>query len=103
MHIKVKGGTVNASEPSLCSNCQYRTRFRTESNREVVRCEMFEQNIVEKVVECDQYFQQGMLGVWQLKDRAWILQENAKGKMVFIPYHKLSREDAQKVMEGVDT
>jgi hypothetical protein len=81
MHIKVRGGTVQHGEQSLCATCKYATVVKGRSMREeIVECSQVSSGhgrIPFAVAECSEYLHRSHPSVFDMESIAWVLRTNA--------------------------
>jgi hypothetical protein len=103
MRVKIRGGTVNHGEPSLCSSCRRSIIVRgARLGDEVLQCGLYsmrDRRITFAVTSCTEYVHRGQPSLWNMEQIAWVLRSNPSGKKVgFVEATKLT-EDERHVLE----
>ena len=98
MRIKIRGGTVQHGESSLCMACRYATVVKGQSLREeIVQCDRLSEghNLVRfPVTFCTGYVDRRHPSIREMEDLAWILRTDAARKQIgFIQARKLEPKD----------
>jgi hypothetical protein len=82
MRINVKGGTARGDE-DLCATCRY-SLIRVGSNgAKTVKCDFFGRVWYEPTVECSNYSDRRVPYLGEMKEIAWTVTPNPKGKVGF--------------------
>jgi len=80
MHIKVRGGTVQHGEQSLCATCKYATVVKGRSLREeIVECSQVASGhgrIRFPVTECSEDLHRNHPSLHAMESIAWVLRTN---------------------------
>jgi hypothetical protein len=98
MRIKIRGGTVQHGESSLCMTCRYATVVKGQSLRqEIVQCDRLSEghNLVRfPVTFCTGYADRRHPSIREMEDLAWILRTDAtRNQIGFIQARKLQPKD----------
>lgn len=99
MHIKIRGGTVEGGDHSLCLSCRYSTILKGMSlKQERVICEKIpyggDAEIRFPVKECSGYDYKANTSIHDMYGIAWILRTDGKGKSIgFVPYKQLTQQE----------
>ena len=98
MRIKIRGGTVNHGEPSLCETCRWSTVIRGKKlGDEIVECNQLSylnQRIPFPVVSCSRYCDRRQASLREMEETAWILRSDAhRGQVGFIRSSRLTDEE----------
>jgi hypothetical protein len=103
MRVKVRGGTVNHGEPSLCSSCRYALVVKgARLGDEIVRCTNLgtETRLPFPVTSCSAYEDRSMPSLWNMEQIAWVLRSSPGGKKVgFVEARKLSHQERHVLEE----
>ena len=79
MKIKIRGGTAQESDPSLCLSCRYSTIVQGLSSRDqIVECRQLEARVTFKVSSCSEYVNHQHPSLWHMEDIAWVLRTDAR-------------------------
>ena len=106
MRIKIRGGTVQHGESSLCMTCRHATVVKGQSLREeIVQCDRLSEghNLVRfRVTSCTGYADRRQPSLRDMEDLAWILRTDARRNQIgFIQARKLEPRD-RYVLHGDD-
>jgi len=86
MKIKVRGGTVQHGEPSLCATCKYATVVKGRSlQEEIVECAQLgggQGRIPFPVTECSEYLHRNHPSLYHMESIAWVLRTDASRKRI---------------------
>lgn len=98
MRIKVRGGTVNHGQRSLCETCRWSTVIRgTKLGDEIVECNQLSyrnQRITFPVASCTRYSNREQSGIREMEEVAWILRSDPQRKQVgFVRSSRLTDEE----------
>lgn len=98
MRIKIKGGTVQHGEASLCATCRHATVIQGTSLREqLVDCGRLYGNrsrITFPVTSCSGYSDRRSPSVREMEEIAWILRTDTKRNSIgFVEAKKLRPKD----------
>jgi hypothetical protein len=78
--IKIRGGTVDHGQRSLCETCRWSTHIRGKRlGDEIVECGQLSadnQRIPFAVAECSRYSDRNQPGLREMEDAAWILRSD---------------------------
>ena len=98
MRIKVRGGTVDHGQQSLCESCRWSTIIRgARLGEQIVECDQlsFENRRVQfPVTSCSRYGHRNTASLREMEEIAWILRSDAHStKVGFIKSSKLIDEE----------
>ena len=98
MRIKIRGGTVNHGEPSLCETCRWSTVIRgAKLGDEIVECDQLSyrnQRVPFPVVSCTRYSDRRLASVKEMEDLAWILRSDPhRNEVGFVRSSRLTDEE----------
>lgn len=98
MRIKIRGGTVQHGETSLCVTCRHATMIQGTSLRErVVDCGQLygpDRRINFAVTSCTDYSDRRLPSLYDMESIAWVLRTDAKRKTIgFVRARELKHED----------
>lgn len=86
MRLKIRGGTVQHGEPSLCLSCKHATVVKGQSLRhEVVECGQLssDHNLIGfPVASCSGYVDRTHPSLREMEEIAWILRTDPKRKQI---------------------
>lgn len=86
MRLKIRGGTVQHGQPSLCTSCKYATVVKGQSLRhEIVECGQLsgEHNLIGfPVTSCSGYLDRSHASLREMEDIAWVLRTDPKRKQI---------------------
>lgn len=104
MRIKVRGGTVDHGQRSLCESCRWSTIIRgTRLGDEIVECDQLSyrnQRVPFPVTSCSRYGNRNQASLREMEEIAWILRSEAhRAKVGFIRSNRLPDEE-RYVLEG---
>jgi hypothetical protein len=107
MHIKVRGGTVQHGEASLCVTCRHATVVKGRSLREeIVQCGLLSSghdHIPFPVTSCSGYSDRRHPSLRDMEDIAWILRTDPKRKQIgFIQARQLAPKDRYVLPDDSD-
>jgi hypothetical protein len=105
MNVRIRGGTVNHSEPSLCLSCRHSIIVKGAALRdEIVACNLIRLKgrvIPFPVTSCTGYQDRGQPTLWHMEEIAWVLRSDPKRRTVgFVEARKL-KDDDKHVLEEV--
>jgi hypothetical protein len=66
----------------LCGSCRHATLAETTSGKLLMRCDWFNQNILEPIVACSKHSDRRQPGLSDMRNTAWILQTDDKKKII---------------------
>jgi hypothetical protein len=81
MRLKIRGGTANSGEPSLCFTCRFATVVRGQRLREeIVECRRLsdDSRITFPVNFCTGYADRRHASLREMEDIAWILRSDPR-------------------------
>ena len=79
MKIKIRGGTAQESEPSLCLSCRFSKVVQGVSSRDqIVECRQLEARVTFKVTSCSEYVNRQHPLLWHMQDIAWVLRTDVR-------------------------
>ena len=98
MRLKIRGGTVQHGESSLCVSCRYATVVKGQSLRdEIVECGQLssEHNrIAFPVTSCTGYSDRRLPSLREMEDTAWILRTDPRRNQIgFVHAHELKPKE----------
>lgn len=98
MRIKIRGGTVQHGEASLCVTCRHATVIQGTSLRErVIDCGQLygpDRRITFVVTSCTGYSDRRLPSLYDMENIAWVLRTDAKRKTIgFVRARELKYED----------
>jgi len=98
VRIKIRGGTVNHGEPSLCETCRWSTVIRgAKLGDEIVECDQLSyrnQRVPFPVVSCTRYSDRRLASVKEMEDLAWILRSDPhRNEVGFVRSSRLTDEE----------
>jgi|SRR5678816_513722 hypothetical protein len=98
VRIKVRGGTVDHGQPSLCETCRWSTVIRgTKLGEEIVECNQLSyrnQRVPFPVTSCTRYGSRAQASVREMEDIAWILRSDPHRNQVgFVRSSRLPDEE----------
>jgi hypothetical protein len=98
MRVKVRGGTANHGESSLCLTCRYATIVRGPTLRdEIVECAQlaYGRNRIEFAVNtCSEYSDRRQPSLRAMEEISWVLRSDPKKNQVgFVRRAELTRRE----------
>jgi len=103
MKVKIRGGTVNHGESSLCSSC--RSAIVVKGARlgdEIVQCGIYnmrDRPITFAVTSCSEYSNRSQPSLWHMEQIGWVLRPGSGDKKVgFVKANELD-DDERHVLE----
>ena len=82
MRLKIRGGTANHTEPSLCLTCRFATIVKGRTLRdEIVECAQLScgrRRITFAVTACSDYSDKRLPSVREMEEIAWVLRSDPK-------------------------
>jgi hypothetical protein len=98
MRVKIRGGTANHGEPSLCLTCRYATIVQGASLRdEIVECAQLSygrNRIAFPVTVCTDYSDRRQPSLRAMEEIAWVLRSDPKKNEVgFVRRSELTRRE----------
>lgn len=96
MRVKIRGGTANHAEPSLCLTCRYATVIKGHSLRdEIVECSQLsfgDRRITFPVTSCSDYSDRRHASIHEMEEIAWLLRSDPKkGTIGFVKASEIRR------------
>ena len=103
MRIKVRGGTVDHGQRSLCESCRSSTVIRgTKLGEEIVECSQLSfdnQRVPFPVTSCSRYSNRNQASLREMEEIAWVLRSDPHRNQVgFVRASRLA-EDERYVLE----
>ena len=103
MKIKVRGGTADLGQPSLCESCRWSTVIRgTRLHEEIVECARLtypNPRIPFPVASCSDYLSRNHPRVREMEEIAWILRSDPRRNEIgFVRSCRLT-DDERYVLE----
>jgi hypothetical protein len=107
MRIRIRGGTVQHGEESLCVTCRHATVVKGQSLREeIVQCGRLSAGhdlIPFPVTSCSGYSDRRHPSIRDMEDIAWVLRTDAKRKQIgFIQARQLKPKDRYVLPDDED-
>jgi len=102
MNVKIRGGTVNHGEPSLCETCRNATVIRGRSaGQEIVVCRpgLRGLRVPFAVTSCSEYEDRRQPTLYHLEEIAWVLRSDAKRKTVGFVEARSLDDDERHVLD----
>src|SRR5260221_8080676 len=98
MRVKIRGGTANQGEPSLCLTCRYATIVKGASLRdEIVECAQLSygrNRIAFPVTACTDYSDRRQPSLRSMEEIAWVLRSDPKKHTIgFVKRSELTRRE----------
>ena len=97
MRVKIRGGTVNHGEPSLCDTCRSATIVKRQRLRdEIVECNRLSDHarITFPVASCSGYTDRRHASLREMEDLAWVLRSDPRRNQIgFVQARTLKPED----------
>lgn len=98
MKVRIRGGTVNHGEPSLCLTCRNATVVKGRTlGDEIVSCSRMRLGSVIvpfPVTSCTAYWDSRHPTLWHMEEIAWVLRSNPSRKTVgFVEARRLKDDD----------
>jgi hypothetical protein len=98
MRVKIRGGTANHGEPSLCLTCRYATIVKGASLRdEIVECAQLSygrNRIAFPVTVCTDYSDRRQPSLRSMEEIAWVLRSDPKKNEIgFVKRSELTRRE----------
>lgn len=98
MRIKIRGGTVQHGETSLCVTCRHATVIQGTSLRDqVIDCGQLDgsdRRISFVVISCTGYSDKRLPSLYDMESIAWVLRTDTKRKTIgFVRARELKYED----------
>ena len=106
MRLKIRGGTVNHGDPSLCSTCRFATIVKGQRLRDdIVECRRLSDRarITFPVTSCSEYSDQRIPSLGDMEDIAWVLRSDPhRNQIGFVEARKLKPRDRYVLREDWD-
>ena len=95
MRLKIRGGTVEHGQPSLCLTCRSATIVKGPSLRdEIVECSLLRGPIGFPVTSCNSYINSTHPTIREMEEIAWVLRSDLKTKTIgFVKASTLKRQE----------
>jgi hypothetical protein len=95
MRVKVRGGTVQYGQPSLCVTCRSATIVKGQRLRDdIIECRQLGARVTFAVSACNQYIDATHPTVREMEDVAWVLRSDPRRNQVgFVPAKQLKPHD----------
>ena len=95
MRLKIRGGTVEHGQPSLCLTCRYATIVKGQRLRdEIVECSRLGERIRFSVSSCNGYIDRTHPTIREMEDVAWVLRSDTRQNTIgFVRACKLKPHD----------
>lgn len=97
MRFKIRGGTADHGEPSLCGTCRFATIIKGQRLRdEIVECSRLSDHsrITFSVAFCTGYGDRRQASLREMEETAWVLRSDPRRNQVgFVPARKLKPGD----------
>jgi hypothetical protein len=98
VRIKIRGGTANQDEPSLCESCRWSIIIRgAKLQEQIVECNQLsyrDQRVTFPVVSCTRYSDRRLASVQEMEAIAWILRSDPHRNQVgFVRAGRLTDEE----------
>lgn len=105
MHVKIRGGTVNHGEPSLCLTCRWATIVKGPCLQdEIVECgQLYNRHsrITFPVNSCTAYSDRRRASLREMEEIAWVLRSDPRRNSIgFVPARRLRAKDRFVLDEG---
>lgn len=94
ININVNGGTAKNGE-NLCKTCRHSVVMELANGATVQRCQYIDKQMRQAVLRCNQYQNQNTPDIFSMKEIAWEIKADPKGKLGFTP------PDPKKVGTGL--
>jgi len=107
MRLKIRGGTVEHGQASLCASCKYATVVKGQSLRhEIIECGQLssDHNLISfPVSSCSGYLNRQHPSIREMEDIAWVLRTDSKRKQIgFVQARELKPRDRYVLPEDED-
>jgi hypothetical protein len=103
VRIKVRGGTIDHGQGSLCETCRWSTVIRgSRLKDEIVECNQLSyrnQRIRFPVASCSRYDDRRRPGVREMEEIAWVLKTDAHRKQLGFVHSSRLTDDERYVIE----
>jgi hypothetical protein len=106
MRLKIRGGTVNHGESSLCLTCRFATIVKGRTLRdEIIECSRLSDHarITFPVTSCTGYVDKQRASIREMEDIAWVLRSDPRRNQIgFVEARKLKPADRYVLPEEWD-
>ena len=103
MRLKIHGGTVNSSEPSLCHTCRFATIIKGQRlHDEIVECARLSDHarITFTVTTCTAYADRRRASIHEMEEIAWVLRSDPRRNQIgFVPARSLKPHERYVLSE----
>lgn len=103
MRIKVRGGTVDHGQRSLCETCRWSTVIRgAKLGDEIVECSQLSyrnQRVPFPVVSCSRYGNRSQTSLREMEEIAWVLRSDPRRNQVGFVHSSRLRDEERFVLE----
>ena len=84
MRIRIQGGTVKASQPSLCLSCANAEIVQGNNGEEIRKCFIVGSRYLlpSKVTACTSYDNKSLPSLSEMKKIAWVLRTEKNGRSI---------------------
>ena len=91
MRLKIRGGTVNHGQPSLCLTCRSATIVKgARLGDEIIQCGVVRARVTFAVASCTDYVDSNHPSLYDMEEIAWVLRSDPKRNQVgFVPANRL--------------
>ena len=97
MRFKIRGGTANHSDPSLCLTCRFATIVKGRTLRdEIIECSRLSDHarITFQVTSCTGYVDKQLPSIRDMEEIAWVLRSDLRRNQIgFVEARKLKPAD----------
>src|SRR6266852_4941646 len=95
MRLKIRGGTVQHGQPSLCLTCRAATIVKGPRLRdEIVECNRLGGRVTFPVSACNGYLNRNHPTIREMEDIAWVLRSDPRRNDIgFVPARTLKPQD----------
>ena len=95
MRLKIRGGTVDHGQPSLCLTCRSATIVNGRRLRdEIVECSRVGGRVGFEVSQCSAYVNRNHASIREMEEMAWVLRTDpTKSRIGFVQASKLKPAD----------
>jgi hypothetical protein len=97
MRIKIRGGTADHGEPSLCLTCRFATVVKGQRLRdEIIECSRLSDHsrITFPVTSCSGYSDSRHASIRDMEEIAWVLRSDPRRNQIgFVPAKRLKPQD----------
>jgi hypothetical protein len=96
MRIDVEGGTAKGGV-NLCLSCTWAKVREGQDGKTTIRCAEFEAWVTTNTYRCSAYRHKNQTDVYTMKEIAWIVTAETRGKIGFKQFKDLNEEEQRKV------